>query len=203
MKTVSPNRNAGRPVQTLESRKALINTVKSLYLSDGGQPITTRIISEQSGFNISLIRYHFGSKEGLVEEMIKLHMSRFRRELIKKINSNNVNLAEKCFSEVSYDTETLKLVTNVIRLEKSSVEHEALKDIIRDNFDNLIISVIKKDPYFQKIERDKFKNSVALYFSLLLSPFLIYSINEDYPSIYEQQTKNYNILRSLINLELL
>ena len=49
----------------------LINSAMVCFLDDEYHKVTTRQIAERADTNISMIRYYFGSKEGLYEEMIK------------------------------------------------------------------------------------------------------------------------------------
>jgi len=54
---------------TLRSR--LIKAALDCFLADDYHNVTTRRIAECAGANVSMIRYYFGSKEGLYEEMIR------------------------------------------------------------------------------------------------------------------------------------
>lgn len=49
----------------------LIDAALSCFLHDDYHQVTTRQIAAQAGTNISMIRYYFGNKEGLYEEMIR------------------------------------------------------------------------------------------------------------------------------------
>lgn len=52
-------------------RTRLIRAALDCFLADEYHKVTTRRIAERAGTNISMIRYYFGSKEGLYEEMIR------------------------------------------------------------------------------------------------------------------------------------
>src|SRR5664279_5013671 len=54
------------PVQT-----RLLKAALECFLADEYHKVTTRLIAERAGANISMIRYYFGNKEGLYEEMIR------------------------------------------------------------------------------------------------------------------------------------
>lgn len=49
----------------------LILAARKLFLSDDYHAISTRQIADEAGVNVSMIRYYFGNKEGLYEEMIR------------------------------------------------------------------------------------------------------------------------------------
>jgi AcrR family transcriptional regulator len=52
-------------------RERLLKAALDNFLSDDYHKVTTRLIAEQADANISMIRYYFGNKEGLYEEMIR------------------------------------------------------------------------------------------------------------------------------------
>lgn len=52
-------------------RARLIQAALQCFLADDYHRVTTRLIAEKAGANVSMIRYYFGSKEGLYEEMIR------------------------------------------------------------------------------------------------------------------------------------
>lgn len=52
-------------------RSRLIKAALDCFLADDFHNVTTRRIAESAGANVSMIRYYFGSKEGLYEEMIR------------------------------------------------------------------------------------------------------------------------------------
>ncbi len=52
-------------------RARLIKAALACFLADDYHRVTTRRIAEQAGANVSMIRYYFGNKEGLYEEMIR------------------------------------------------------------------------------------------------------------------------------------
>lgn len=56
-------------------RERLLKAALDSFLSDDYHKVTTRLIAEKANANISMIRYYFGNKEGLYEEMIRDTMS--------------------------------------------------------------------------------------------------------------------------------
>ena len=56
-------------------RARLLKGALDCFLADDYHRVTTRLIAERAGANVSMIRYYFGSKEGLYEEMIRETLS--------------------------------------------------------------------------------------------------------------------------------
>jgi len=52
----------------------LLKAALECFLADEYHKVTTRMIAEKADANVSMIRYYFGNKEGLYEEMIRSTM---------------------------------------------------------------------------------------------------------------------------------
>jgi len=52
-------------------RQRLLQAAKTCFLADDYHDVSTRQIADLAGANVSMIRYYFGSKGGLFEEMIR------------------------------------------------------------------------------------------------------------------------------------
>ena len=52
-------------------RTQLLNAALDFFLNDDYHKVTTRAIAERANTNVAMIRYYFGHKEGLYEEMIR------------------------------------------------------------------------------------------------------------------------------------
>lgn len=65
----------GNPKPTDSLRSRLIRAALDCFLADDYHKVTTRRIAERAGANVSMIRYYFGGKEGLYEEMIRETLS--------------------------------------------------------------------------------------------------------------------------------
>ena len=52
-------------------RQRLLHAAKTCFLADDYHNVSTRRIADLAGVNVSMIRYYFGSKVGLFEEMIR------------------------------------------------------------------------------------------------------------------------------------
>jgi AcrR family transcriptional regulator len=61
----------GRPKGESEVREQLIFHARELFVSRPYNKVSTRLIADNAKANIAMIRYYFGSKEGLFEAMFK------------------------------------------------------------------------------------------------------------------------------------
>lgn len=101
-------------------RSRLIKAALNCFLADDYHNVTTRQIAECAGANISMIRYYFGSKEGLYEEMIRETLSPLLDVLDGPLLSSTAGFAE--FLSLYYKTmsarpEFPKLILKVLALD--------------------------------------------------------------------------------------
>lgn len=100
-------------------RNRLIKAALDCFLADDYHNVTTRRIAEFAGANVSMIRYYFGSKEGLYEEMIRETLSPLLDVLDGPLLTSKVGFAE--FLALYYRTmsarpEFPKLILKVLAL---------------------------------------------------------------------------------------
>lgn len=83
-------------------RARLLKAALDCFLADEYHKVTTRLIAERAGANVSMIRYYFGNKEGLYEEMIRDTLSPLLDVLDGPMLSSVEGLGE--FLRLYYDT---------------------------------------------------------------------------------------------------
>ncbi|TAN70192.1 MAG: TetR/AcrR family transcriptional regulator [Methylobacter sp.] len=100
-------------------RERLLNAALDSFLSDDYHKVTTRLIAEKADANISMIRYYFGNKEGLYEEMIRDSLN----PLLKVLDGQMLDSVDgfKDFFSLYYETmskrpEFPKLILKVMAL---------------------------------------------------------------------------------------
>lgn len=108
------NIDTAEPVRTRLLRAAL-----DCFIADDYHRVTTRSIAERAGANVSMIRYYFGNKEGLYEEMIRETLSPLLAVLDGPMLSSVAGLTD--FLQLYYDTMTArpefpKLILKVLAL---------------------------------------------------------------------------------------
>jgi AcrR family transcriptional regulator len=103
-------------------RERLLKAALDSFLSDDYHKVTTRLIAEKADANISMIRYYFGNKEGLYEEMIRDTMN----PLLKVLDGQMLNTVDgfKKFFSLYYETmskhpEFPKLILKVLALNQA------------------------------------------------------------------------------------
>ncbi|MCK9199538.1 MAG: TetR/AcrR family transcriptional regulator [Gallionella sp.] len=97
----------------------LLKAALECFLADEYHKVTTRMIADKAGANISMIRYYFGNKEGLYEEMIRETLKPLLDLFDGSMMSNVGGFAE--FLRLYYDTmrkhpEFPKLILKILAL---------------------------------------------------------------------------------------
>lgn len=68
---LSTSPGPGRPSNpNFNARQSLLVAAKTCFLHLAFEKVTTRMLAEEAGINVGMIRYYFGSKQGLYEAMI-------------------------------------------------------------------------------------------------------------------------------------
>jgi AcrR family transcriptional regulator len=100
-------------------RSRLIKAALDCFLADDYHNVTTRRIAKCAGANVSMIRYYFGSKEGLYEEMIRETLSPLLDVLDGPLLSSTAGFAEFLglyYRTMSARPEFPKLILKVLAL---------------------------------------------------------------------------------------
>lgn len=100
-------------------RARLLQAALECFLADDYHKVTTRLIAAKAGANVSMIRYYFGNKEGLYEEMIRDTLGSLLDVLDGPLLSSVEGFTE--FLRLYYDTmaqrpEFPKLILKVLAL---------------------------------------------------------------------------------------
>ena len=100
-------------------RERLLKAALDSFLSDEYHKVTTRLIAEKADANISMIRYYFGNKEGLYEEMIRDTMTPLLDvldgQLLTSVNGFK-NFLGLYYETMSKQPEFPKLILKVLAL---------------------------------------------------------------------------------------
>ena len=100
-------------------RERLLKAALDCFLADEYHRVTTRLIADKADANVSMIRYYFGNKEGLYEEMIRETLNPLLEVLDGPMLDEVKGFSD--FLQLYYDTMSLRpefprLILNVLAL---------------------------------------------------------------------------------------
>ena len=82
----------------VDTKQRILDAAEHLFARDGYRGTSLRAITGKAGVNLAAVNYHFGSKETLLEEVIKrrlLPLNRVRRQRIEHVRNTAREKAKK------------------------------------------------------------------------------------------------------------
>src|SRR4051794_19655153 len=61
----------GRAIKGQETRRRILDAARDVLLERGHAGTSTRVVADQAGVRLSLVHYHFGSRQGLLLEVLQ------------------------------------------------------------------------------------------------------------------------------------
>lgn len=81
-------------IQKIDKKTEILKAAERLFSEFGYEGTSTRQIAKESGANMAMINYYFGSKEGVFIEIMEDRISSFKSQL-SKINDEQIPAREK------------------------------------------------------------------------------------------------------------
>ena len=88
----------GRRERGEATRRQLLSSATDTFAELGFATASVRLIAERAGVHAALLRYHFGSKAGLWEQVIIASMDALRDRLLGALAEGNASLTERVLS---------------------------------------------------------------------------------------------------------
>ncbi len=80
----APHQSAGKPVPT--ARDTLLEAARELMIDSGSSDVSLHAIARRAGLTAPLVKYYFGSKEGLLTALVEADTARSLGQLEELIN---------------------------------------------------------------------------------------------------------------------
>jgi len=165
-------------------RAMLLKAALECFISDDYHKVTTRLIAEKAGTSVAMIRYYFGNKEGLYEEMIREKLGALLDALDGQILSSTKGFGE--FFRLYYKTmisepEFPKLILKVLALNQGPGRRfiEQLLERGRTRGAKNVVELQKEGQISSSIDPDIMRMA---FVSLAMTPMLL-------KDIFEKQTE--------------
>ncbi|MDE1327719.1 TetR/AcrR family transcriptional regulator [Vibrio aestuarianus] len=129
-------RKVGRPNEKTQTREALIQHARELFVVMPYDKVSTRLVAQKAEVNVAMIRYYFGSKAGLFETMLRetlMPMQQKMRTLVAK--SSHKNLAELMrtfFHQMIKVPQFPRLVSQVMHMSPSDTQRKLMEKVFLD-----------------------------------------------------------------------
>jgi AcrR family transcriptional regulator len=146
--------------EKIDKRQAILDAAEKLFCETGYEGTSTRQISKESGANMAMINYYFGSKEGVFVEIMNSRIAGFGSQL-KIINEDKISSLEKLHRVIEgYVNRILnnpafhKMMHRELSLTQRPEMYDKIKDAMSQNMqlmDRIIIDGIE-DGSFNKVD---------------------------------------------------
>ena len=171
------SRKAGRPSDSIDARQKLIDHARELFTVMAYDKVSTRMIANKADVNVAMIRYYFGSKEGLFETMLRETLKPMKKQMelmVKESSQKNfLDIMRTYYREMFKAPQFPRLVFQVMHMSNSGTQRKLLEKVFTDisqpmqmvMFDRLIENNILKPDVDPKLCRVSF-------ISLMVFPFI-------------------------------
>jgi len=146
--------------EKVDKRQAILDAAEKLFCETGYEGTSTRQIAKESGANMAMINYYFGSKEGVFVEIMNERIAGFASQL-KIINEDKISALEKLHkviegyvNRILNNTAFHKMMHRELSLTQRPEMYDKIKDAMSHNMqliDRIITDGIE-DGSFNKVD---------------------------------------------------
>lgn len=129
-------RRAGRPTQNIDARDALILNARELFMAMPYDKVSTRLVAQKAGVNAAMIRYYFGSKEGLFETMLRDTLEPMKHQLQQMFSVGSqqsfIDIMRTYYQEMHKTPHFPKLIWQVMNMPESQTQRKLMQKVFDD-----------------------------------------------------------------------
>ena len=127
------NKSRGRPKGNPPTRERIVEAARELFLRQGYRRTTVRAVAARAEVDSALISYHFGSKQGLFAEAMRVACSH-TLDLAKVLDGPREGLADRLLRSVTDGWDATNAAENRLALQDEDVMR-----ILRDYLETEVI----------------------------------------------------------------
>jgi len=170
-------RKAGRPIEKTDARANLIYQARELFGALPYEKVSTRLLAEKAGVNMAMIRYYFGSKDGLFESMLRETMAPMKAHVGQLVSNSDqagfLGIMRTYYAMMIKTPDFPRLLCRVMMMEEGSVQRKLVEKVFQD------IAQPAQKVLFHKMQQDGVINPDLdpdlcrmSYISLMVFPFI-------------------------------
>jgi AcrR family transcriptional regulator len=162
-------------IKGIERKEKIIECAKKLFAQKGYDGVSTRLLANESGTNLAMISYYFGSKEEMYKEILEKDLIKLKSDVEILHNPKATNW-DKLYAIIDVYVERFFTNTQMVQIvfkEISSNKREGLSKFVGDKMlDNFsVIESIIEDGVKKKIFQ---KTDVGLLIMTIFGTLMIY-----------------------------
>jgi AcrR family transcriptional regulator len=168
----------GRPRQDTQSREQLILAARALFVERDYAQVSTRELAKKAGTDPALIRYYFGSKEGLFSTMIRetaVPVKQQLRQLNRSLGADGpANFMQTYYRVMAAHPHFPRLIFKLASLDQSQAKNQELTQAFNEiiNLEDLLFFDKLKSQGLLRQEVDS-RCAQLSFFAMMVFPFLV------------------------------
>ncbi|CCN84782.1 putative Transcriptional regulator [Vibrio nigripulchritudo SFn27] len=131
------SRKVGRPAEKTNAREKLILKARELFTQHPYEKVSTRLLAEKAGVNMAMIRYYFGSKDGLFETMLRETLAPMKEHIGQTIKETScdedfLGIMKTYYGMMSKIPDFPRLVCRIMMMEESAVQRKLMEKVFME-----------------------------------------------------------------------
>ncbi len=171
------SRKAGRPSDSIDARQKLIDHARELFTLMAYDKVSTRRIASRANVNVAMIRYYFGSKDGLFETMLRETLEPMKKQVHLMVQDssqkNFLDIMRTYYREMFKAPQFPRLVFQVMHMDSSDIQRKLLEKVFTDISQPMQMLIFEKlvDSNILRHDADPQLCKVS-FISLMVFPFI-------------------------------
>lgn len=122
----------------VQTRRRILRAARALFAERGFASTTTRAIAQEAGCNLSMINYYYGSKDGLMEAVLRDFVDGLGHQLAAQAEDSEPRavierLVNSIVDFVSDNRDMYELIVRDIILVRNHPLHELVRGLVQKN----------------------------------------------------------------------
>jgi AcrR family transcriptional regulator len=139
-------RTPGRPPQSIQVRDDLIHYARLLFIALPYEKVSLRMVANNAGVNMAMIRYYFNNKAGLFETMLRDTLSPMLQNMDNQKSDFNENLLivlmTNFYQVMSKHKKFPHLISRTMQLSKEVPQRQIVEKLMQEH-----LSVMQEKVY--------------------------------------------------------
>ena len=172
-------RSPGRPQQSIQVRDDLIHHARLLFIAHPYEKVSLRMVANNAGVNMGMIRYYFNDKAGLFETMVRETLNPMQQAVQKtlgQVNSSEnllIMLMTNFYQMMSQHKNFPRFISRTLQLPKDVPQRQVVESTLQE-----LLPIMREKVYCELNTKGVLQEGVSAqqgYFTwlnLMIFPFV-------------------------------
>ena len=172
-------RSPGRPQQSIQVRDDLIHHARLLFIAHPYEKVSLRMVANNAGVNMGMIRYYFNDKAGLFETMVRETLNPMQQAVQKTLGQANssenllIMLMTNFYQMMSQHKNFPRFISRTLQLPKDVPQRQVVESTLQE-----LLPIMREKVYCELNTKGVLQEGVSAqqgYFTwlnLMIFPFV-------------------------------